>query len=75
MKNHDSLPIQLALFGMDERTSKTMVMYLKGPCKGIAIVVDEPNAEVDLIDADHVKAKELIAERKSKARPIILLSL
>ena len=77
MKKNKTKPLLLALYGMDERTHKTMAMYLKGPYKGKAIIVDEFEAEVDLIDADHIKAKELLEERKQKTpeRPIILLSL
>ncbi len=75
--NNNSKPLQLALYGMDERSCKTMVMYLKGPCKAIGIVADEFAADIDMIDADHIKAKELLDQRmlKTPNRPIILLSL
>ncbi len=77
MKSKDKKLIQVALYGMDERTYKTMEMFLKGPCKGIAVVVDEQNAEIDLIDADYIKARDVLDERQSQTpeRPIILLSL
>jgi hypothetical protein len=77
MKSKDKKPIQVALYGMDERTYKTMVMFLHGPCKEIAVVVDETEAEIDLIDADYIKARDVLDERQSKTpeRPIILLSL
>lgn len=78
MKSKEKKPIQVALYGMDERTYKTMVMFLQGPpCKGIAVVVDEQNAEIDIIDADYIKARDVLDERQSKTpeRPIILLSL
>ncbi len=70
-------PLQIALYGMDERSSKTMSMYLKGPCKGKAIIVNDQEAEVDLLDADHVQAKVLLDEcqQKNPQRPLILLSL
>jgi len=76
MKNKKEA-IKIALYGMDERACKTMAMYLKGPCKGIAVVTNEVNADIDLIDADYSKAKELLDERKSVTpdRPLILLSL
>ncbi|MCK5666272.1 MAG: hypothetical protein KAI17_22430, partial [Thiotrichaceae bacterium] len=69
--------MKVALYGMDSRTYKTMVMYLQGPCKGIAIVVDESEAAVDIIDADCINARDVLEERQSKTpcRPIILLSL
>ncbi len=77
MKSKNNKPINVALYGMDGRSHKTMVMFLQGPCKGIGVVVNELDAEVDIIDADSVKAKELMDDRKSKTpeRPIILLSL
>ncbi len=73
--NKQAIPV--ALYGMDTRSYKTMSMYLQGPCKGIAVVVDEADAEVDIIDADFIKARDLLEERQSKTpdRPIILLSL
>jgi len=77
MKSKNNKPINVALYGMDGRSHKTMVMFLQGPCKGIGVVVNELDAEVDIIDADSLKAKELMDDRKSKTpeRPIILLSL
>ncbi len=77
MRGKNEKPIRVALYGMDGRTLKTMVMYLQGPCRGIAVVVDELDAEVDVIDADFTNVNDLVAERQSKApnRPILILSL
>lgn len=76
MKDKRKSPLKIALHGMDGRTYKMMVMYLQGPCKGAAIVVEDLNADVDMIDADSVKAKLLIEQRLAEsARPIIALSL
>lgn len=77
MKNKKLIPLKLALYGMDNRAYKMMCMYLKGPCKGIAVVVDEAEAEIDLLDADHIKAKDLLDELKARVpnRPLIILSL
>lgn len=77
MKGKNERPIRVALFGMDGRTLKTMVLYLQGPCRGIAVVVDELDAEVDIIDADFTNVNDLVTERQSKApnRPILILSL
>lgn len=76
MKDKSKSPLKVALHGMDGRTNKMMVMYLQGPCKGAAAVVEDLNAEVDIIDADSLEAKTLL-ERKlaESAKPIIALSL
>ncbi|WFP51131.1 hypothetical protein PL263_03680 [Methylomonas sp. EFPC3] len=68
---------RIALHGMDGRTCKTMEMYLKGPCRGAAVVVPAEEAQIDMIDADHVKAREILEQCKAArpGRPIILLSL
>jgi len=76
MKDNRKSPLKIALHGMDGRTYKMMVMYLQGPCKGAAIVVEDLNADIDMIDADSVKAKTLIEQRLTEStRPIIALSL
>ncbi|MCK4842502.1 MAG: hypothetical protein KAT04_11590 [Methylococcales bacterium] len=77
MKSKNKSPIKVALYGMDGRTYKTMVMFLQRSCKGIAFVVDEFDAEIDIIDADFVDIHKVINERRSKTpnRPIIILSL
>ncbi|TAK63798.1 hypothetical protein [Methylobacter sp.] len=76
MKDKSKSPLKVALHGMDGRTNKMMVMYLQGPCKGAAAVVEDLNAEIDIIDADSLEAKTLL-ERKlaESAKPIIALSL
>lgn len=77
MKNNKTTPLQIALYGMDERTYKMMSQYLQGPCKGMAIVVDESQSDIDLLDADHIKAKELLDQLQAKkpSKPLIVLSL
>jgi hypothetical protein len=77
MKRKSKIPIRIALYGMDERAAKMISMYLQGPCKGVAEVVDEADAEMDIIDADFVRAKDELEQRQSKTpeRPIILFSL
>ena len=77
MKGKSNKPLNVALYGMDGRSHKTMVMFLQGPCKGKAVVVDELDADVDILDADSVNAKEVLEDRQVKTpdRPIILLSL
>ncbi len=54
-----------------------MEMYLKGPCQGIAVVVGEKEADIDMIDADFYKAKDILETRRTlnPNRPVILLSI
>lgn len=70
-------PIKLALHGMDPRSQQTMVLFLKGPCREVAVVSDENDAEIDIIDADFPTAGEILQQRREQTpeRPIILLSL
>jgi hypothetical protein len=71
-------PLKVALHGMEERTSKTMVMYLQGPCRGAAVVVnDDSDANIDIFDADMVGVGKLMEEHHAKKphRPVIALSL
>jgi hypothetical protein len=79
MKKIGSSPISVALYGMDPRSRKMMAMYLKVSCRGVAVVVDEADAdaEVDIIDADFATAGDILQSRQQKTphRPIILLSL
>jgi hypothetical protein len=77
MNDKRKSPLKIVLHGMDGRTYKTMVMYLQGPCKGAAIVVEDIDAEVDMVDADSVNAKTLLEQKQAEnsVRPIIVLSL
>jgi len=77
MMTSNNQKIQVALFGMDTRASKVMSMYLNGPCKGIAVVVEAAAAEIDIIDGDSIKFKEILEERNSKApgKGMIVLAL
>lgn len=77
MTLHVHPALRAALFAMDGRTGKTMAMYLKGPCRGVAVVVNEDEADLDLIDADHAKAADIIKARRvaNPGRPLVLLSL
>lgn len=62
---------------MDGRTHKTMLMFLQGPCKGVAQVVHEKEAEIDIIDADAMDAKVCLDKclARDPVRPIIIMSL
>jgi hypothetical protein len=70
-------PLKVALHGMEDRTAKTMVMYLQGPCRGAAVVVSDSEADVDVFDADVAGVDALMAVHRAKKphRPVIALSL
>lgn len=71
------IPVKVALYGMDPRSQKTMTLYLKGPCHGVGIVVEDADAEVNMIDADFPSAGEILQNCQSRypLRPVVLLSL
>lgn len=76
MKDKQTKPLQAVLHGMDGRTYKTMVMYFQGPCKGEAVVVDEVEGEVDIVDLDFPSGKAALDKIRSQKtrRPVIVLS-
>lgn len=69
--------IKVALYGMDPRSYKTLALYLKGPCRGIAEVVADQDAQIDIIDADYPTAGDILdrCRQQNPDRPIVLLSL
>lgn len=71
-------PLKLALHGMDNRALKTMMLFLQGPCKGAAIVVNEvADADVDIFDAEATDSKKLLEKHllEKVLRPVIVMSL
>ena len=77
MKSKPKKLLSVSLYGMDGRAHKTMLMFLQGPCKGITQVVNEKEAEIDIIDADAMDAKVILDQclAHEPLRPIIILSL
>ena len=72
------MPLKVALHGMDDRSIKTMMMFLQGPCRGAAIVVVNPeDADVDIFDGDAPVSKNLLAKhsQENMSKPVIVLSL
>lgn len=70
-------PLKVALHGMDERSSKMMTMYLQGPCRGVAMVVNQNNAECDIFDVDVANGQQLLGEylKSGLQKPVIVLSI
>ncbi len=77
MKHKGKNPLKVALHGMSERQYKMMELFLQGPCKGAAVVVEVADADIDIIDADFATAKDIFDERQKNApkRPVIGMSL
>jgi hypothetical protein len=75
--NKSKGPLKVALHAMDERSRKMMAAYLQGSCKGIAVVVNENDAEIDIFDADTFNAGKLLDKHLAKKlhKPVIVLSL
>ncbi len=77
MKSKPSKSLTVALHAMDGRSRKTMMMFLQTTCKGIAQVVSEQEADIDMIDIDLMGAQASLEHCLSRVplRPIIVLSL
>jgi len=77
MKSKPTDSLAVSLYGMDGRTHKTMTLFIQGPCKGVAKIVEEHKADVDIIDADAVDARVTLDHclARKPLRPIIILSL
>ncbi len=76
MKDNQTKPLHVVLHGMDTRTYKTMVMYFQSSCKGAAVVVEQPDGEVDIVDVDLAEGKTALEKLLAKptSRPMIVLS-
>ncbi|MDF1581701.1 MAG: hypothetical protein RQ733_01425 [Methyloprofundus sp.] len=77
MKGKPTNFLAVSLYGMDGRTHKTMTLFIQGACKGVAQIVEEHEAEVDIIDADTMDARVILNHclARKPLRPIIILSL
>lgn len=77
MNTNHRLP-KLVLHGLDQRFLKTMMLFLRGPCNGAAIVVNSvEDADIDVFDVDAFASKNLLSEHLAGRlqRPVIVLSL
>lgn len=69
--------LKVSLHGMDNRMRAMLTSYLELNCKGIACVVDESEADAEIVDADLSQSKDIVEERVAQkpAKPIIVMSL
>lgn len=69
--------LKVSLHGMNDRMQAMMASYLELNCKGIACVVDELDAEVEIVDIDLSRSKNILQQRQEQqpAKPIIVISL
>lgn len=78
LKKSTKETLKVVLSGMDERTRKTLTLYLQGPCKAAGVtIVDFLEADLEIIDADLREGRSLLDKRFSETlpRPLIVLSL
>jgi hypothetical protein len=77
MSENNKKPLTVALHGMDDRSCKIMMMFLQGPCRGAAMVIDDDEADVDIFDGDTPTSKKLLSQHLEleRQKPTIVLSL
>jgi hypothetical protein len=77
MSENNKKPLTVALHGMDDRSCKIMMMFLQGPCRGAAMVIDDDEADVDIFDGDTPASNKLLSQHLEleRQKPTIVLSL
>lgn len=77
MSENNKKPLTVALHGMDDRSCKIMMMFLQGPCRGAAMVIDDDEADIDIFDGDTPASKKLLSQHleAERQKPTIVLSL
>lgn len=77
MSETSSSPLYLATLGMDGRSQAALEMALRGPGRGVAVVVDESSANATLIDLDGLGARTLFDQHQTRFpdRAVIALSV
>ncbi|MGR9035380.1 MAG: hypothetical protein ACU83O_02175, partial [Gammaproteobacteria bacterium] len=68
---------KVAIHGMDGRFSQSLMLFLQGPCRGSAIIVNDEDADADIFDADVTESKNLLEKhlQGNVIKPLIVLSL
>lgn len=77
MSARGDVPLRVCASGFDNRSLMALQLFFRAKCAGLAVLVDEGEAEVGIIDMDSYNAGKVFAEQREKfpARPMILLSL
>jgi hypothetical protein len=68
----------ISLHGIDSRLSKTITLFLQGPCGGIGrIAINHEVADIDMFDGDQTGSKKLLEQhlQENIVKPVIVLSL
>lgn len=75
MKAQHSLKV--SLHGMNDRMQTMMASYFELNCNGIACVVEESEADAEIVDVDLSDSKNILQERLAQqpVKPIIAISL
>jgi hypothetical protein len=78
MNKNNFIPLKLALHGIDSRATKTIMLFLQGPCKSAAnVVLAAEDADADVFDAEAIDSKKLLESHlhEKMVRPVIVMSL
>ncbi len=75
MKTRHKDALKVALLGMDERSSKLLRKFFKGPCEGFAEIVDDANAVVDIVDTHFARSEQLVEKSLARVPPRAIIAL
>lgn len=71
------IALKVSLHGFDGKSYKAMFMFLQGPCRGKATIVDVEESDAEIIDIDQMNSKTILEGRiaKKSGKAIIVMSL
>lgn len=77
MKDNQAPPLQVAIHCPDDRFYKMMILFFKGSCEQKVNVVQEDEAEAEIIDVDTAAYKSVLEKKlqQTPKKPLIVLSL
>jgi len=73
----DCPPLRVSVMGMSSRALNTLHLFLQGPCKNCAVIVEDDSAQALIIDMDAVDHYQLLKEAKVRfpLRPLLLFAI